>query len=572
MAKPTYTQTLIDNNKALLNMNDMLKKLDRTLENFGRTQRDVTKKTEKAVEAEDDLTSALEKRTQSFNAAKKALEEQGKNFEILSRKTLKVYKETTEGANVFEFLDLALSNTSESVKIFGFEAANVRKIMYGFLPRGMFRQVNKLSTAFRFLGGIRRRQLLGSKDGEADLFENMIGGAMKLGSLLNTPAFDLLKGGNEKRNLIDVSMSKDPLQEMFGFNTGTQDYAKAFGSDAVKKKKQDIRNLRKMQRKNPQLLNLDQSSKRLENMKNSLKEMKKMRRKELGRMMKSKTGKLVNLVFKSLPKFLFGGLVVFGKIILGIVAVMVLAFFIYHTLYPAFKEAYQNVKPNLEKIFGVLKVVFGFMVKGFKKIYDGFIEGDLVLFIEGILQTIGGIIAVVLVAAGALILVYWLMIKEYFRVLGKMAINKIRDFFADGISGIFKSVKKVATVLAIIAGIAAFIISGAFIAVAAAAIVYYLANKLPKWFGGEGRATGGVINERVTLVGERGPELITAPAGSRVHTNAQTKRMVGGTTNNFHITINAKDTSKQEMRRIADEIGRMVSSKINRSTSSSTFR
>ena len=79
---------------------------------------------------------------------------------------------------------------------------------------------------------------------------------------------------------------------------------------------------------------------------------------------------------------------------------MVLAFFIYHTLYPAFKEAYQNVKPNLEKIFGVLKVVFGFMVQGFKKIYDGFIEGDLVLFIEGILQTIGGIIGVVLVAAG----------------------------------------------------------------------------------------------------------------------------------------------------------------------------
>ena len=155
-----------------------------------------------------------------------------------------------------------------------------------------------------------------------------------------------------------------------------------------------------------------------------------------------------------------------------------------------------------------------------------------------------------------------------------MAFAKIKDFFADGISGIFSNIKKIATIVAVIVGIIVFIASGAFIAMAAAAIVYYLINKLGPRFANffTGRATGGVINERVTLVGERGPELITAPAGSRVHTNAQTKRMMGGTTNNFHITINAKDTSKQEMRRIADEIGRMVSSKINRSTSSSTFR
>ena len=49
--------------------------------------------------------------------------------------------------------------------------------------------------------------------------------------------------------------------------------------------------------------------------------------------------------------------------------------------------------------------------------------------------------------------------------------------------------------------------------------------------------------------------------------------MVGGAvTNNFNITINAKDTSDGELRRIADKIGQMVSSKINRSTSSSTMR
>ena len=45
----------------------------------------------------------------------------------------------------------------------------------------------------------------------------------------------------------------------------------------------------------------------------------------------------------------------------------------------------------------------------------------------------------------------------------------------------------------------------------------------------------------------------------------------GGTVNNFNITINAKDTSDTEMRRIADKIGNMVSNKINRRTSSGTM-
>ena len=571
MAKPTYTQTLIDNNKALLNMNKMLNKLNSTLEDFGKTQREITKRTEKAAEAEDDLTNALERRTQSFNKAKEALEEQGKNFEIFSRKTLKVYQETTDGANIFEFLDLALSNTSESVKIFGFEAANVRKIMYGFLPRGMFRQVNKLSTAFRFLGGIRRRQLLGSENEEPDgIFENSVKGAMKLAEIMTTPAFKLFSRGGGAGGAGKKGAFADPMKR---FPSGTRRYLDMIGGNV------DFESMGELKKKTRALskkaLKGTLSPEQRKDLKTKTKQLdalRKMRTDAMKRFAKNKAMKLANIIMKTLPAFLKAAIVVFGKIILGIVAVMVLAFFIYHTFYPAFKDAFQNVKPKLEKIIGVLGVVFGFMVEGFKKIYNGFIEGDLVLFIEGILQTIGGIIGVVLVAAGAILATYYLLLIEYVRVLSNMAFEKIKDFFKGGISGIFSSIKKIATIVAIIVGIIVFIASGAFIAIAAAAIVYYLINKLPKWLGGEGRATGGVINERVTLVGERGPELITAPAGSRVHTNAQTKRMMGGTTNNFHITINAKDTSKQEMRRIADEIGRMVSSKINRSTSSSTFR
>ena len=46
---------------------------------------------------------------------------------------------------------------------------------------------------------------------------------------------------------------------------------------------------------------------------------------------------------------------------------------------------------------------------------------------------------------------------------------------------------------------------------------------------------------------------------------------MGSTVNNFNITINAKDTSKEEMRRIADEIGKQVISKITRRKSYRSF-
>ena len=41
-----------------------------------------------------------------------------------------------------------------------------------------------------------------------------------------------------------------------------------------------------------------------------------------------------------------------------------------------------------------------------------------------------------------------------------------------------------------------------------------------------GRATGGVVNEPFTLVGERGPEIAAFPKGTRIMTNAQTRQAV----------------------------------------------
>jgi len=85
-------------------------------------------------------------------------------------------------------------------------------------------------------------------------------------------------------------------------------------------------------------------------------------------------------------------------------------------------------------------------------------------------------------------------------------------------------------------------------------------------------ANGGVVNTPLQVVGERGPELVSLPKGSRVHSNKDSKKMLSSSGGNtINITINARDTSDAELRRIADKIGNMVNNKINRRTSSRTL-
>ena len=84
---------------------------------------------------------------------------------------------------------------------------------------------------------------------------------------------------------------------------------------------------------------------------------------------------------------------------------------------------------------------------------------------------------------------------------------------------------------------------------------------------------GGVSSGGMAVVGEKGPELVKLPQGSRVHSNKNSKKLVSnsGGGNTINITINARDTSDAELRRIADKIGNMVNNKINRRTSSGSM-
>jgi len=81
-------------------------------------------------------------------------------------------------------------------------------------------------------------------------------------------------------------------------------------------------------------------------------------------------------------------------------------------------------------------------------------------------------------------------------------------------------------------------------------------QKLPRM------ANGGISGGGLTLVGERGPELVRLPSGARVHSNAESRRMSGS---NIHVHVNGRvGASDAEIRDIANKVAREINLKMNR--------
>ncbi len=248
-------------------------------------------------------------------------------------------------------------------------------------------------------------------------------------------------------------------------------------------------------------------------------------------------------------------------------ALVLSGIFILHALWPQIKNAimpaFDAIKDGLKLIMEGVGVFFG----GIFDLFDAIINGgfmDIMLalweIVKGFGMIVWGLVKVLL--GGLVVFLYemalglWDRAKEWVTSLG----NNL------------KSISKIAGLIFAIAGMMIAWMYGAPILLIAG--IGILAYKFGKWLLSNIplMANGGVSAGGMTIVGERGPELVNLPKGSRVHSNTNSKQMVGGTTNNFNITINARDTSDGELRRIADKIGQMVNSKINRSTSASTMR
>ena len=247
---------------------------------------------------------------------------------------------------------------------------------------------------------------------------------------------------------------------------------------------------------------------------------------------------------------------------------------------PSIKAAIEPFKKLFELAWPILSQMIGLISEGIKMVVNSlFGDGTLTDALDGLVKIafglLGfavGVIITFAVALGAAAVVFVGNLYER----GK---EFLKDKFNDIKEGGIKELSKTLTIIgALVAGITAIILGApvwlvGLIGVALYGVVKWAipwALRKLKFF-----AEGGVTTGGLSVVGEKGPELVNLPSGSRVHSNKDSQKILsqsGGTVNNFNITINARDTSDSEMRRIAQQISTMVNNNINRSVSSSGLR
>lgn len=541
----TYTATLEKNNEMLEAMKKTLDSVAEGLNGFNRQQKTFTEQTKKAAKAEEALNKELVTREEVLKEAFKILAKGGqeiKKFELFSKKSFDAFIDA--GGNIFDFADLALSSLNQRVKILGVEAGLARKVMYGFLPPGMFRMVNKISTAFRFLGGVFRKT---SAEGENidNIFKKIIRGMFSLAKLPKLKLKDITKSIKES----------DTAQAFRVLGTGP----------LAKRKRQAKKDIKRLRKSAPTKENIEA----LAMAKKNYELMEKLQNAALFSNKYQKFSIKFMNGLKAAPKFLGQALMFFGKMMLYAGIFLMIAYVLWKTVGKTLIEAVKEVMPAIQVMIGFVVTSLGMVWDGISSIFNAFFgDGNLGDVIDGVIEIAKGLLLLALSVAGTLLVALGGVVVKFIGLAVSKTIAFLTDTFTSW-DGFFKALP---VILGVVAGIIAFIYGAPIWLAGLAFVVLY---KIGKWLVGKIKdafsfnATGGLVNNDMTIVGERGPELVSLPRGSRVHSNSNSKRMAGGSgvVNNFNITINAKDTSKAEMRRIADEIGRMVSSKINRRTS-----
>ena len=557
---------MVNQRVALANMNTQLVQLNKTLSDFTEFQEKATKSSKKFKKQEEEVSKILETREQVLNAATKNLKKMGqstKTFEILSVNSFKAYREA--GGNAFEFLDLALSSTNQKVKIFGVEAALARKVMYGFLPPGMFRMVNKLSTVFRFAGGTVRT-LSSDVEKSDNLFTKMFKGLGKFPKLMKANIGDFKKfGSSVKASMVSAKGVLDDPRGAF-----QRDKRMRGGIDKQKQKIKDMR--RGIARGTiPQAAGEAKLQKELE----KLNKMQKSRTKVLE---KSKMGKallfLEKFTVKNIASFIAKSLLVFAKFTLIFTLLMIAIYAIWNSVGKTLVKAFEEAWPAISQM--MLFALDGLMMiwDGISSIWNGFFgDGNLGDVIDGVLLMAGGLLQFALGVVGTLLVAGFGIAKEFFFI----GLERLYNWFIGIFTDVKKFVKSLHVILGIVGAVLAFLAGAPVILVGLAFVVLY---KVGGWIVKKikdavpGFSSGGTVSTGMQIVGEKGPELVSLPKGSRVHSNSQSKKMVSNSNpvNNFNITINAKDTSDAELRRIAQKVGNMINNSVNRSTSSSSMR
>tara|TARA_Y100000592_G_C5481837_1_gene326080 strand:+ start:550 stop:2811 length:2262 start_codon:yes stop_codon:yes gene_type:complete len=570
------------------------------------------------LEKTDDTTEALNIRTRIYQRALRTLaDQQGKSDKNLASfnlgmQSFKAY--TDAGGTSLEYFAKVLTGTEENVKILGFEAATVRKFMYGFLPPGMFRLVNKTSTALNAMGGIMRTLRPESKE-TANIFSRMFGSMVPSQKDVNRIK-DQMAVIAAEYSVVDSEIEEN-RKKLEGYNK-----LLAAGSDARKaaiERRYGISrddNIEEEQAILERKITVgverrDELDTEGSELKGVLNKYQKGFRKFFSKF------DIFNKRFKLIGNNSFSELLKAGtKSKYGIVRLfsrigLVIQFFAKMLLYSVLVVAaivgiVAFIKKN-EKVFSkAFDAVVKVAQKGFELIFNGvgkYIDG-MMMFINGLLEgdfqkTVDGIISM---GMGALEFVGGLLVLTLGNIMafiGGLAIETFNKFMAWAGSVPFD--EYLGTLIAVALGVAAAI---AFIALLPVQVPIWLGLGIALLGGLLGRmfadpisklvksigdfvdkfkmpdlfADGGVSSGGLAIVGEEGPELLNLPAGARVHSNPDSKKILSSSkqetviNNNFHIKVDVKNSSDAELKKMAEKIGKMFSTSINRTLNSSLLR
>lgn len=564
-----------------------------------------------------EVVSNFNKRTTVLTKAIEDLNNQGKSFEIFSKQTRKAYMDA--GGNIFEFLAEAIAGTREEITIFGQEGAKIRKVLYGFFPPGTFRALNRASSILQAIGSATRRASRSTQDYKDDI-EKLKTAQSKLNKDTQEEEYNNLQQTIDKMredmrqsggNIIGTTVKAlGKIPRLGKFTSERRGLVREIAESNLRT--EGISSIEEAQKRRKELkgkglFNVDVRTGDYTDMSRKAKDEReeyKMLSESLAPLFMDETfysGIALGIQNSPMVKILSGmrtfltkaGLFFrkifskdFAKKIMSFVGLGIRFMFgmliyatLFFTLLYFFRRPISNalsaigklVKEQLPAFKESMMNSFNLIKDSFMDIYNGFKDGDLLQVFEGIWGVAWGVLSAafkVLLAVGTVALVgLGAFIGDFFlRILEWLGQTWTAFWNGDWKTVLKKIGIAVAVLTVLFVGWPAII--GAAIIGGVVALAKFLKDKLSII---PFMANGGVAKGGLTVVGERGPELVNLPRGARVHSNAESRRM-GGTVNNFNITINAKDSSKAEMRRMADEIGRMINSKINRSTSSSTLR
>ena len=224
-------------------------------------------------------------------------------------------------------------------------------------------------------------------------------------------------------------------------------------------------------------------------------------------------------------------------------------------------EAFAVIKEEITWILGGIFNTIIDLVDSFSLLIEGFAEGNFLMVLEGLLLIVVNTFKLVGQVIGGIIFASFITVVS---VLGEILESLLEggEKSIKTLSGILMTIGLIMGALTYL-GIAIFSlpITLGFI------IGGFLLSLIPSFV--KKFSTGGIVNSNMQLVGERGAELVSLPRGSRVHSNADSKRMLsssGGNTINVHVNgrVGASDA---EIRDIANKVAKEINLRMSRTGS-----